>query len=63
MLISLLSGLVFGLVPAWKASHKRVAPVLQETRQGAADRGWRRTRNLFVVTEVALSIVLLAGAD
>lgn len=61
MLISLLSGLLFGLVPAWQASRKRVSQGLQKARQGA-DGGWRRTRNLFVVTEVALSIVLLAGA-
>ena len=62
-LISLLSGLFFGLIPAWKASRASVNETLKEGRQiGADGRGWLRTRNVFVVAEVALSPVLLAGA-
>ncbi|MGH9907597.1 MAG: ABC transporter permease, partial [Pyrinomonadaceae bacterium] len=62
-LISLLSGLLFGLVPAWQASRASVNESLKEGRQvGAEGRGWRRTRNLLVIAEVALSLVLLAGA-
>ena len=60
--ISVLSGLLFGLFPAWQASRVRVNDSLKEARASGDGRGWRRTRNLLVVTEVALSIVLLAGA-
>jgi len=60
--ISVLSGLLFGLFPAWQASRVKVNDSLKEARGGGEGRGWRRTRSLLVVTEVALSIVLLAGA-
>ena len=60
--ISVLSGLLFGLFPAWQASRVKVNDSLKEARGGREGRGWRRTRSLLVVTEVALSIVLLAGA-
>ena len=62
-LISLLSGLLFGLVPAWRASRASVNQSLKEGRQiGPEGKGWLRTRNILVVAEVALSLVLLAGA-
>ena len=61
-LISVLSGLLFGLFPAWQASRVKVNDSLKEARGGGEGRGWRRTRSLLVVTEVALSIVLLTGA-
>ena len=62
-LISLLSGLLFGLVPGWRASRASVNQTLKEGRQlGAEGKGWLRLRNILVVAEVALSLVLLAGA-
>jgi len=61
--ISLLSGLLFGLAPAWRASRTSLSESLKEGRQiGGESRGWQRTRNLLVVAEVALSLVLLTGA-
>ena len=60
--ISVFSGLLFGLFPAFQASRVKVNDSLKEARAGGEGRGWRRTRNVLVVTEVALSIVLLAGA-
>jgi len=62
-LLSLLSGLLFGLVPAWQASRNGLSQYLRQAPQARnGGPAWRRTRKLLVVVEVALSIVLLAGA-
>jgi putative ABC transport system permease protein len=63
VLISLMSALIFGLIPAWRSARGSVSQSLKEARQvGGEEKGWHRTRNLLVVAEVALSLVLLAGA-
>ena len=59
--ISLLAGIVFGLAPALKARK----PVLQETLKegGRGASGTRhRAQSIFVAAEMALALVLLAGA-
>ncbi len=62
-LLSLVSGLLFGLIPAWQASRTGLSEYLRKAPQGrSGGPAWRRTRKLLVVAEVALSIVLLAGA-
>jgi putative ABC transport system permease protein len=59
---SILCGLVFGAVPAMTASGTGLNDSLKEGgRTGSAARGGR-TRNAFVVIEIALALVLLAGA-
>jgi putative ABC transport system permease protein len=59
---SLLSGLFFGLVPAFSASGTSLTDALKEGgRTGSAAAG-KRTRSGFVVAEVALALVLLVGA-
>jgi putative ABC transport system permease protein len=61
-LASLASGLIFGLVPALGASRSVLVNALKDGgRSGSAARG-NRTRAAFVVVEVALALVLLAGA-
>ncbi len=61
--ISLLSALVFGVVPAFRASSPNLSGALKEGSAGAGEgRGKRRLRGLLVVTETALAFVLLAGA-
>jgi putative ABC transport system permease protein len=61
LLLAVLTGLVFGLVPAWQASK----PDLQQTlKEGGANRtrGRHRWREWLVVGEVALALPLLIGA-
>ena len=59
---SLLSGLFFGLIPALTASSSGLNDALKEGgRTGSASRGGR-SRSAFIVVEVALALVLLAGA-
>ncbi len=59
--VSLLSGLGFGLAPALKFSRQNLQQVLRQNTRGAGgDR--RRLHAFLVAAEVALSIVLLAGA-
>jgi len=60
--ISVLTGILFGLAPAWQASRTVVGAVLKEGGRSAAAGGGRWVRNTLLVGEVALSIVLLVGA-
>ncbi|HEV8431377.1 MAG TPA: ABC transporter permease [Pyrinomonadaceae bacterium] len=61
LIISLATGLVFGLAPAWHSSNPNVVPVLKGDPE-VAPRGRRRAfslRNVLVVAQVALSLVVL----
>jgi putative ABC transport system permease protein len=63
MAISVLTGLVFGLVPALQATRFDLRDALNEEGRGSSS-GARhhRMRNTLVVAEVALALVLLIGA-
>jgi predicted permease len=61
--VSILTALVFGLLPSRQASHVNPEGALRERTRGAsADRRQHRIRKVLVVTEVALAVVLLVGA-
>jgi predicted permease len=61
--ISCITGIVFGLVPALRASRVEVMEKLGGTgRSSSGSIGLRRLRNSLVVAQVALSFALLAGA-
>ena len=61
--ISLLTGLAFGIAPAWKATAVNLSDVLKEGERGSSE-GLRRNRlrGLLIGSEFALAVVLLAGA-
>ena len=61
--ISVLTGLIFGLVPAWAASRGRVGDALKEGARSVTAGGARqRLRSTFVIVELAVALVLLVGA-
>ncbi len=60
--LSLFTGLLFGAAPAWHASRLDLNQALNEGGRGGGDISSRRSRDLLLVAEVALSLVLLLGA-
>ena len=63
ILVSLATGIIFGLVPAWQASHVDLNSALKtgmRTGSGGGHKG--RFRNGLVMAEVALALVLLISA-
>jgi predicted permease len=61
--ISLLTGVIAGLVPAFRATRTNLNDALKQgLGRTDADSGGNRTRSVLVVSEVALSLVLLTGA-
>ncbi|MGH9854847.1 MAG: ABC transporter permease, partial [Blastocatellia bacterium] len=61
-LISLLAGVLFGLLPAFQASRVNLSDTLKEGARGHGGISSHRIRNLLVVSEVALALALLIGA-
>src|SRR5262249_34924004 len=55
-------GLLFGLLPAMRASKPDLNHVLKETERGAVSGSRRRSQAFLVVSEFALTMVLLVGA-
>ncbi len=61
--ISLLTGLLSGMLPAWKFARGDVNEALKQgLGRTDADSGGKRTRSILVAAEVALSLMLLVGA-
>ncbi|MDQ5977399.1 MAG: putative transport system permease protein [Verrucomicrobiota bacterium] len=61
--VSLVTGVLFGIIPAWLAARTDLNAVLKQQSRGAsAGPGLTRARNLLIVGEVALALVLLGGA-
>ena len=60
-LLAVLTGLGFGLIPAWQISKGDVQWALKEGgNSGSSPRNW--LRSVFVITEVAVALMLLIGA-
>lgn len=63
LVISVSTGIVFGLVPALQGSRVDLhGPLKEGGRSNSADAGHRRTRAALVIAEIALSLVLLVAA-
>ena len=60
--VSLLTGILFGMVPAIQSSRPSVGEALKDGGRTSAGLRRRRASNALVVVEVALSLVLLIGA-
>jgi len=59
--VALLTGILFGLAPAWRSSREDPATVLQQNARSLSGGTGKLSRAL-IITQVALSLVLLLGA-
>ena len=59
---SVLTGFVFGAIPAWLASRADVNLALKKQTRGAMTNSHHRTRHALIIGEVAFAVVLLSGA-
>jgi len=62
LLISCLTGLLFGMAPAWSAWRSDVNEHLKEGGRSGSTGGRNRLRHVLVASEVALAMVVLCGA-
>lgn len=61
--VAILTGIIFGLAPAFQSSQTDLTESLKESGRGSsAGRQSRATKNSLVVVEIAMSLVLLVGA-
>lgn len=60
--IALITGLLVGLAPAWRAARADFNKVLHEGSRGILGSGKSKVRNVLVVAQVAVSLVLLVVA-
>lgn len=61
--VSVLTGIFFGLLPAWQSSNPDLRNALASAGgRGTESAGSTRLRSAFVISQVAISVVLLVGA-
>ena len=60
--ISAVTALIFGLAPALSVTQTTIQDSLKEGIKGSSGKSNRKIRDLFVISEVAFSVVLLIGA-
>jgi predicted permease len=62
LLVSILTGVLFGLVPAWQATRLNLTSSLKDQTGGSTSGSRLALNKTLVVTQVALSLFLLIGA-
>jgi putative ABC transport system permease protein len=61
--ISVMTGLLFGIVPAWQATSPELTGLMKDGGRGSTDHASRkRLRDTLIVAEVAVAFVLLVGS-
>jgi putative ABC transport system permease protein len=60
--LSIFTGVLFGLAPAWQATTPDLAGVMKEGGRGSSGGSRKILRDALIVTEVALAFVLLVGS-
>jgi len=60
--LAVVTGLAFGIVPAWRALSTKLHEPLKEAGRGSVGPGQHRVRNGLVIAEVSMALVLLVGA-
>jgi putative ABC transport system permease protein len=60
--IATITGLIFGIAPAWQASHTRPVEALKTTARNTGGKSQARWRTSLTVAEIALSMILMIGA-
>ena len=62
LFVSLATGILFGLVPAWRVARPELSHDLKESTRGSSGASRQRLQRLFIVSETALTVVLLFSA-
>lgn len=62
LLVSTLTGIIFGLAPAWSGRRINLNEALKEGERGASGTARHRMRSVLVVFEMAMALILLIGA-
>jgi predicted permease len=62
LVLSLLTGIIFGLAPAWRATKVDLTPVLKDSLRSSSAASRSLLGRGLVVLQVALSLLLLVGA-
>lgn len=62
LVVSVVTGILFGLAPAWQASRATIGSVLKDGGRSSTANGGRWIRNALLIAEVAISVVLLVSA-
>jgi len=60
--VAVVTGVLFGLVPAFHAARPDIAQMLRESVRGSSRGDSHRTRSVLVIAEMTLAVVLLVGA-
>jgi putative ABC transport system permease protein len=61
VVLSLLTTLLFGFVPAWRLSHASPMECVKESSQAGVARATQRLQSFIAVAEIAMALVLLLG--
>lgn len=62
IVVSLLTGILFGLAPAWRATSLDLTSALKESNRGSSGLSRSRLSKVLVIAQVAMSLILLIGA-